>query len=164
MKAETMVKAYGLQGMTLDVARLAEPSDLKVLRKVERELASAIMSDKRAYYAENSLDIPEMTHRLANISRSSNYLDYTLSAFEQTCRPRGIIVSFPPGEGFGRWHGSRWTTDERIRFDYAVRSARRDIEQEGDAVRATQLVVYAVGERWERAVFELVQVLAKRVK
>lgn len=168
MKAETIVKGYGLQGVTLELANVAVPADFTALKKVERELADAVLADKRASYEENGLRVPEMKRRVANIKRSSNYLDCYLPPAKRVAQPRGVILSYPnKDDGFGRWHGSRWTTDDRIEFHIAINLARQAVvrhKTEGWSIRETQFALVKIGDRWNRTVQGLVERLGARVE
>ena len=166
MKASTLVKGYALEGMTRELAELVEPKDLTGLRKIEVRLADAILDDKRACLSERGCKVHPMKRRIANVKSGSNYLDCYLSQTERMAQPRGIIVTYPEGGGFERWHGSRWTSDERLRFDQQISDARRALVEwltESRAVRETQREVFAIGEEWVRAVGELVKTLQTRL-
>ena len=166
MKATTLVKGYALEGMTRELAELAVPKDLTGVKKIEVRLADAILADRRAGLEERGCQVHPMKRRIANIKRGSNYFDCYLSQTERMAQPRGIIVSYPEGGGFGRWHGSRWTSDERLRFDQQISDARKALVEwltENREVRDTQRDVFAIGEEWVRAVGELVKTLQTRL-
>ena len=166
MQAVTLFKGYGVYGLTAEMAAHVKPSDVRELKKRERELADAILADKKSHLEENGLDVPVMKRRVANLKRGSNYIDYTLSPIERLTQPRGVILSYPEGGGFGTWHGNKWTTSKRIRFDWELKNAHKAVEKherEGYPVRATQVALVEIGNRWEHAVVELIDVLRERV-
>lgn len=166
MKADTIFKGYATRGMTRELSELVEPSDLTALKKIERELADAIVADKHAYRAENGLDAVVMKRRVSNIKRSSNYLDCYYSETGRIAQPRGLVISYPNGDGPSHgWHGNKWSTDTRRRFDFEIGEAREAMikwKREGVPIRETQTVVSAVGGRWHYAIHELLAKLAQR--
>ena len=166
MKADTIFKGYALRGMTPELAELVEPKDLTVIKKIERELADAIVADKHAARVENGLPAVAMKRRVSNIKRSSNYLDCYMGPIARQAHPRGVVISYPNGDGPSHgWHGNKWSTDTRRRFDFEIADARdavMDWKRNGIPVRETQCAVSAIGGRWHYAIHELLARLTQR--
>ena len=166
MNAENIFKGYGRNGVSLDLAELATASDLRPLKKIERTFAVAILRDLQAERVDNGLDVPTMKVRIANLKRGSTYLDVYRSELEKATQPRGVIISYPDGGGgYGRWHGKKWTTDERIQFDHALsqaRKAKKDAKKWGVDMRATQVSVLIAGRAWKETIADLVATLTER--
>ena len=166
MKAENIFKGYGRNGVTRDLAELVVPSDLRPLKKIERTFAAAILADERAERRENGLDVPTMKVRIANLKRSSTYLDVYMTELQRATQPRGVIISYPDGgDVLGRWHGNKWTTDERTTFDWALSTAhkaKKDAKKWGTDMRATQVAVLVAGRAWQECIADLVATLTER--
>ena len=163
MKAENIFKAYGRQGVTLGLAELAVPADLVPLRKIEKEFAHAILTDERESWQDGSGDVPVMKVRIANLKRSSNYLDVYLSSVERATHPRGVVITYPNDDGVpARWHGKHWKSERRIPFDFALSDARRAVKEEKSYARITHQGIIAIGKKWEAALADLVATLTER--
>ena len=166
MKAGTIFKGYALHGMTEELAELVVPSDLEALKKIERELADAIVADYVAHVYEGRLEAPAMKTRVANLKRGSTYLDCYMTELQKRAHPRGVIISYPDGGNSGRWHGNKWTTSDRRRFDHEIQFARESMvkwKTRGFPIRETETIVSAVGGRWLYELHRLVAVLGQRL-
>ena len=166
MKAMNLMKAYGRQGLTLDLARLVEPADLAGLRKIEKEFADVILADETAFWSQCDGEIPVQKVRLANVGRTSNYLDIYLTRMQKRTAPRGIVITYPNGDGYGpKWHGKQWKSAKRVTFEGAIEDARRKVEKNveyGWEVEPTTYAILEVGEKWENALSALVKAMLRR--
>ena len=187
MKAMNLFKAYGRQGLTLDLAMLVEPADLRPLKSIEKDFAAAILAVETNYWLSVSRhgcdvdcdadcedcgsepgDVPVQKMRVRNISPRFTYTKYRWTAIQKKTHPRGVVITYPNGDGYPpSWVGKVWKSETHRTFEFELSQARAEyakyIGYGWDLSLMKRGVEFLeVAERWEAEIHGLVRKMMMR--